>query len=204
MNATTMNKRSPDAGGTAARILDIAERFVQTRGFNGFSYADIAAEIQISKASLHYHFPAKSDLGEALVNRYAARFAEALNAIDKRGAAAPARLNAYARIYVDVLRDRRMCLCGMLAADYDTLPEPMRGAVIDFFDVNERWLAGVLEQGKNDGTLRFAETPGVVARAILGGLEGALLIARPYGDVERLEAAAARLLSEVVNTPPGA
>ena len=59
---------------TATRILDVAERLAQMRGFNGFSYADIAAELRITKASLHYHFATKADLGEALIGRYAARF----------------------------------------------------------------------------------------------------------------------------------
>ena len=65
-----------EAADTRSRILDVAERLVQTRGFNGFSYADIAAELQISKASLHYHFPSKAELGEALIGRYAARFGD--------------------------------------------------------------------------------------------------------------------------------
>ena len=133
---------------TASRILDVAERLVQSRGFNGFSYADVAAELKLSKASLHYHFPGKAELGEALIGRYAARFADALEEIDRRGGDSPAKLDAYARIYADVLNDGRMCLCGMLAADYDTLPTPMRDAVIRFFDDNEAWLTGVLEQGQ--------------------------------------------------------
>ena len=49
--------------GTASRILDVAERLAQTQGYNGFSYADIAAELGITKASLHYHFASKADLG---------------------------------------------------------------------------------------------------------------------------------------------
>jgi TetR/AcrR family transcriptional regulator, transcriptional repressor for nem operon len=56
---------------TAARILDVAERLAQVRGFNGFSHADIAAELGITKAALHYHFASKADLGEALIGRYA-------------------------------------------------------------------------------------------------------------------------------------
>ena len=51
---------------TAQRILDIAARLVQTRGFNGFSYADVAAELEVTKASLHYHFPTKAELGRKL------------------------------------------------------------------------------------------------------------------------------------------
>src|SRR5436309_10731187 len=98
-------------GDTASQILDVAERLVQSRGFNGFSYADVASELEISKASLHYHFAGKAELGEALIGGYAARFADALDAIDTGGGDAPAKLEAYARIYAEVLRDRRMCLC---------------------------------------------------------------------------------------------
>jgi TetR/AcrR family transcriptional repressor of nem operon len=187
---------------TAYRILDIAERLVQVRGFNGFSYADIASELGITKASLHYHFPGKAELGEALIARYAARFAEALEAIDRRGDDAPAKLEAYARIYADVLRDQRMCLCGMLAAEYDTLPEPMRERIIGFFDDNEAWLTAVLEHGQADGALAVSGSASDAAQAIVSGLEGALLIARPYGDVDRFEAAAGRLLASLASAAP--
>lgn len=195
-------KRERANADTASRILDISERLVQSRGFNGFSYADVASELNISKASLHYHFPGKAELGEALIGRYASRFAGALEEIDRRGKDARAKLDAYAAIYADVLRDRRMCLCGMLAADYDTLPKPMRAAVIHFFDDNERWLASVLEQGEREGTLSLGGSPGEAAQAIVSGLEGALLIARPYGDVARFQAAATRLLSSLASAVP--
>jgi TetR/AcrR family transcriptional repressor of nem operon len=33
---------------------------VQIRGFNGFSYADVAGELSLTTASLHYHFPGKA------------------------------------------------------------------------------------------------------------------------------------------------
>ena len=59
MSATRV-KRDP---GTPERILDVAERLVQLRGFNDFSYADIARELGITTASLHYHFPSKAELG---------------------------------------------------------------------------------------------------------------------------------------------
>jgi TetR/AcrR family transcriptional repressor of nem operon len=175
---------------------------VQTRGFNGFSYADVAAELGITKASLHYHFASKAELGRALVERYADRFAAALEQIDGRGEDAPAKLDAYARIYAGVLEQKRMCLCGMLAADYDTLPEPMREAVVGFFDRNESWLTAVFEQGEAEGSVRTDGSPREAARALVGGLEGAMLVARPYGDVARFEAAASRLLASLANAAP--
>jgi TetR/AcrR family transcriptional regulator, transcriptional repressor for nem operon len=88
-----------------------------------------------------------------------------------------------------------MCLCGMLAAEYQTLPQPMQDSVIGFFDHNETWLEGVLEQGRRDGSLQFAGSARDTARMIVGGLEGAMLVARPYGDIARFQAAAANLLA---------
>ena len=79
------SSRVRDEGDTPSRILDSAESLVQIRGFNGFSYADVAAELALTTASLHYHFPGKSELGRALITRYAMRFNAALARIDGAG-----------------------------------------------------------------------------------------------------------------------
>ena len=107
----------------------------------------------------------------------------------------PDKLAAYAGLYADALRGRRMCLCGMLAADYETLPDPIREGWSEFFDDNERWLAGVLDQGRAEGTLGFEEPSNETARMIISGLEGAMLLARSYGDVGRFHSAAGALLA---------
>lgn len=190
-----MTTRKSTNGHSATRILDVAERLVQLRGFNGFSYADVAAELNVTKASLHYHFAGKAELGEALIRRYTSRFAEALVEIEEADVDAPAALEAYAELYAGVLRDRRMCLCGMLAAEYQTLPRPMQDAVLRFFDENEAWLEGVLSKGRDEGTLQFRDSAKEAARLVVSALEGAMLTARPYGDVDRFEAAASALLA---------
>ena len=182
---------------TGTAILDVAERLVQQRGFNGFSYADVAAELGVTKAGLHYHFAGKAELGEALMTRYAERFAAALAEIDGREPSAPAKLRAYASLYGDVLNAERMCLCWMLAAEYGTLPAAMQEVVLRFFDDNERWLVGVLESGRRDGTLSFEQPPADAARLIVSALEGAMLVSRPFGDARRFEAAADGLLKSL-------
>jgi len=185
----------PVERGTAERALDVAERLVQVRGFNGISYADISAELGITKASLHYHFATKADLGRALIDRYAERFAEALRLIDRERSDAPSKLDAYAELYAEVLRGERMCLCGILAAEYQTLPEPMQGAVTAFFDDNEHWLEAVLAEGEAKRALKLSAPRREVAQGILGTLEGAMLVARPYGDPTRFDATARALLA---------
>jgi TetR/AcrR family transcriptional repressor of nem operon len=185
------------ATGTSQRILDIAERLVQTRGFNGFSYADVADALKVTKASLHYHFPSKADLGARLIERYERNFLAALEGIDARAKDARDKLRRYADIYEGVLGDNRMCLCGMLAAEYGTLPKSMRDEMRHYFDANERWLVGVLQQGKKDKSLRFTGTAAEAAQSLIGALEGAMMIARTYGDVARFAAVRDRVLGSL-------
>src|SRR5215212_8620379 len=104
-----------NGAGTTSRILDVAERLLQVRGYNGFSYGDVATELGITRAALHYHFRGKAELGQALIERYAARFAAALDHLDATAPDAADKLRGYVGLYTDVLRADRMCLCGMLA-----------------------------------------------------------------------------------------
>jgi TetR/AcrR family transcriptional repressor of nem operon len=182
---------------TAQRILDIAERLVQTQGFNGFSYADIAAELHITKASLHYHFATKGELGAELIARYHETFQRALDGIAADEPDARRRLRRYADLYAGVLRKDRMCLCGMLASEFGTLPGPMKEAVKRFFDANEAWVARVLEQGRRARALRFRGPPEELSRTLVASLEGAMLVARSYGDVSRFESSAERLIRQL-------
>ena len=184
------------ASPTASAILDIAERLVQSRGFNGFSYADIASELGITKASLHYHFPGKAELGESLIRRYSARFGEALVEIDGRQAPALEKLRAYCDLYRVVLRSERMCLCGMLAAEYETLPTAMRDAVVVFFDDNQGWLANLLGDGRATDDLHFTGSPDEAAHEIIAALEGAMLVSRPYQNTAVLDSVAKRVVLE--------
>jgi TetR/AcrR family transcriptional repressor of nem operon len=184
-----------DGAGTTSRILDVAERLLQVRGYNGFSYGDVAAELDITRAALHYHFKGKAQLGQALIERYAARFSEALTALDATAPDAATKLRGYVGLYTEVLSDDRMCLCGMLAAEHRTLPEPLQQAVCAFFASNIAWLRKVLEEGCADGSLRCPGTSEDTASMVLGTLEGAMLITRLDGDVARFTATTDQLLA---------
>src|SRR6187549_2492803 len=190
LGATNPLVPSTSPASTADRILDVAERLVQVHGFNAFSYADIAAELGIRKASLHHHFPTKAGLGTALISRYHDRFGEALAEILANSEDAGVRLQAYVRLYSKVLRNKRMCLCGVLAADFETLPRPMREGVLSFFGLNEEWLTRVLEEGRQVGALHFEGPAPRIAAFLVSSLEGAMLLARSYGKISRFESVA--------------
>jgi TetR/AcrR family transcriptional regulator, transcriptional repressor for nem operon len=187
---------------TAQQILDLAQDLVQTRGYNAFSYADIAKALKMSNASLHYHFPSKADLGNSLIARYENRFLQALNAIEGGGGTMAERFGAFVGIYSDVLADDHICLCGMLAAEFETLPQPMRSALDHFFEVTEAWLEIVLEEGRRKGEFNFDETAREVAQVSVAALEGAMILARSHGDHNRFHTAARRLIAGLARPKP--
>ena len=182
---------------TSQRILDIAEALVATRGFNAFSYADIAAVMNITKASLHYHFSSKSELGTRLINRYDATFMAALDEIRRDVEDGAERLRRYVDLWLGVLRNDRMCLCGMLAAEYSTLTPPMRVALKGFMDRHEAWVSQVLDEGRKRGELHFEGEAGETAGLVIGVLEGTMMMARAHGENGRFIAAIRRMLDRM-------
>lgn len=182
------------SGETAELVLDVAQSLAQTRGFNGFSFRDLAAAIGVKSASIHYHFPSKADLGVALVRRYRRAFEDALHDAEARSAAASFRLKAFVEIFRSSLEEDRLCLCGMLGAERDSLPPQVAIEVRDFFAFCEDWLASQMKQGRQDGTFDFAGSPQVAALQLLALLEGGLLVARSLGDPARFDKATACFL----------
>lgn len=182
--------------GTRERVIEVARSMMQQRGFNGFSYNDVAAAVGVSHVAVHHHFKAKSDLGAAAMADYGRTFTEALTDAERRHPDAAGRLKAFMELFRRVLDEGdRLCLCGMLASEYVTLPESIRAEVRSFFERSEAWLAHVLEDGRERGQLSFDESPKVVAEALLASLEGALISARTFGDARRFVTASEWLVS---------
>lgn len=179
---------------TAERILDVAEELVQTRGLNAMSYADISASIGIRKASLHYHFATKDDLVRALIERYSARFFAALDSLTAEVDDPVRRLHGYAEVYASVLERGRMCLCGMLASDFETLSDDARHSVEQFFERNVDWVESVVAEAKRGGRAPAGTDPRAAAETIVAGLEGAMLVSRPLPGAQRFRTIADALI----------
>lgn len=180
---------------TKEHILSSAQRLVQQRGFNGFSYADVADEVGIRKASLHHHFASKADLGVALVEAYAAQFDQALADIDRAATTAPEKLKAYVAIYRATLDSDRICMCGMLATETMTLDAAMLPRLKRFFVRNTEWLAQLLAEGRSQGVFAFDGAAADHARAVLSMLQGASLVCRSSGDMDAFDRTTAILVN---------
>jgi len=185
------------SGGTADRIVEVAQRLLQTRVYNGFSYADIALELGLTKASLHHHFCTKAHLGDSVVRRHLEYAQTVLRGIDAEGLDAFESLRRYAQVYEDVLLGDRMCLCGILAAEFDTVPALIQESISEFFRFNAQWLAQTIARGRAAGSVRGSGSDEELAQLLLSTLEGALLICWPGRDRARLSGTVRLLLESL-------
>lgn len=172
---------------TKERILTEAEALIQTKGYNAFSFRDIAAAINIKTASIHYHFPCKEDLGVAVIAWHAGKIAQVLSGIGGDASLSPReKIQAFldAVLTLTFHADNKMCLGGMFASDLQSLPGAIQNEVKKFFVMLLDWLEGILVA--NDFSREVSLS---IARQIIALIEGALLLARLYGDVTFLEEA---------------
>lgn len=181
------------------KILDVAQHLAQTKGYNAFSYRDLAAEVGIKTSSIHYHFPKKEDLATALMERHRAVFAKLLKNIDATGADPVTKLRKYVGLFIGTLNDcNKICLGGMFASEILTFSDVTRQQVQHYFAQNESWLEGLIKEGIKKGVFAVETRPAKIARDIFAALEGAMLISRTFDDKRRLKQLGAWLESLLV------
>ena len=171
---------------TTDRILDATQDLVQTRGFNAFSYRDVAEKIHIRTASIHYHFPKKDDLALALIRRYHERFLYTLRQIGQGESRPENRLAAYMELFSDLSsRGERLCLFAVFSADAASLSEDVQAEIRSFYDTNVDWIANVIEGGRQAGSFAFSGSSPEMARGIFALLEGEILVRRAFRQESR-------------------
>jgi TetR/AcrR family transcriptional regulator, transcriptional repressor for nem operon len=174
-----MVKRAMSSSAKEA-ILAAAKRAAQAHGYNGLNFRDLADEVGIKAASIHYHFRSKADLGAAVARRYWEDTASGLEAMAAETSDPICCLRQYPEMFRKALATgNRMCLCSFMAAEYDDLPEAVKREVQTFGDVNVAWLSRLLSAA----TVVSARESEQRARAIFAAIAGAQLIARSRSDI---------------------
>ena len=182
--------------GKALDILHAARKLIMDRGFNGFSFRDVAASVGIKSASIHYHYATKADLAEATARAYRLTFKDLAEQIDAVSAAD--KLRAYGALFVVTLRDQgQVCLGGMLAADIASLPDQVRMEVAQFFTEQNEWIENVVRDGQSNGQFRADLDATVFAKMFISGLEGAMMVSRGLEQPQDLEDALEMLVQLV-------
>ena len=170
---------------TKRAILDLAEDFLQEKGFNGFSYAHIATELDVKNAAIHYHFPTKEALGDAVIQRYRDRFQLWINNSRVKDLPPKEKLDWFFSIYTSTRADHgKVCLAGSLETEFNSIPESLRKQTQALTRELLSWLEATLSDGRDAGVFNFSGDPASKAALILSSLQGALQMARALGTAK--------------------
>jgi len=168
---------------TRQKLVDSARRLIQLRGYNGFSYADVADEVQVRKASIHHHFPAKGDLAREVIGQSRAVIVAQTRALEGAAFDPEEQLRMYTGYWERCIADGSapFCVAGMLAAELPTLPADLAVDVRAHFRDLTRWLEAVLDSGVRLGRFELDGTPRLEAESFMSLVYGAMLTARAQG-----------------------
>jgi TetR/AcrR family transcriptional repressor of nem operon len=166
----------------AIAIIDAAERRMRIGGFNGFSFREIAADVGVKSASVHYHFPTKEKLAAAVVRRYTDEVAKI---IDRELATDPDNpVSVWTRAFRGTLHsDERMCPCAVLGAGSLDLPPEVAAEVMRFFRM---CLDKLVAEGLSANS----------AAQLLATITGAMVVANALNDTAEYDRATSELTRE--------
>jgi TetR/AcrR family transcriptional repressor of nem operon len=165
---------------TKTLILDVAHKLMVERGFSAFSYADIADAVQIRKASIHYHFPTKTELVVAVLERHRLRMQEAHMGLDEHVASPADRLKKYMEYWEVCIRNMSdpFCIAALLGAELPSLPEEVQAEVGKHFTSLRQWIARTLKAGAKQGEIRLQGSADVEAEMLMAAVHGGMISAR--------------------------
>lgn len=166
-------------------VMAAARRAAQSHGYTGINFRELAAEVGIKSATIHYYFPTKVDLGAAVAKRYWEDAQTVLNNLWNEGGDPTGALKAYPETFRRSLEhDNRICLCSFMSAEHDDLPDPVKQEVAAFADINIAWLKRVLSAATDLDPAASERR----ARAIFAAVAGAQLMARSRSDITVFDA----------------
>jgi TetR/AcrR family transcriptional repressor of nem operon len=169
------------------QLLDLAQSMIQERGYNAFSFKDLAKRVGIKTASVHYHFPSKAELGQQVMERYLHRLEASLQTWAAL-ANETARLHAFVSIYRQTEEQHTICLCGSMASDIETLDAHVQAPVSAYLERSQAWVAQCVQSGLDSGEFVSALPAETLALSLLSSLQGALILSRAQSTERLLDA----------------
>lgn len=179
---------------TRETIIEKADEFIRNKGYNAFSFKDISNDIGIKTASIHYHFPTKSDLGVATIKEHVARY-ESLK--EKVANESPlTKLEAFLAIHTQIKQENKVCIVGSLSTDLNTLDETIKTELQIFAKLVIEWITEILTEGKELKIFDFEITPRTKAIMIITNMVAIVQLSRLTGQ-DDFEAVKETILTEL-------
>ncbi|KOG39861.1 TetR family transcriptional regulator [Streptomyces resistomycificus] len=178
---------------TSERLIESTRELLWERGYVGTSPKAILERAEAGQGSMYHHFKGKPDLALAAIRRTAEELTATAEGVLGGPGTPYQRIEAYLRRERDVLRG---CPIGRLTMDPDIVAsEDLRAPVDEALDRIRERIAGIVEEGKEQGQFAPFLDGEDIAAAVLATVQGGYVLARASGSPAAFDAGVRGLLS---------
>jgi TetR/AcrR family transcriptional repressor of nem operon len=166
---------------TQEKIVELARNYIQLLGYHSFNYKQIASQLNIKNAAIHHYYPAKEDLGLAVIEKDQADFAAFAKSIEN--ATPTEKAEAMLQIYKQYFNDgHKMCLISSIGSSYSGIPEKMQPSAKEHISLMMTWMDDVFNEGLQSGEFNFTGTAEDMTLRWTTNLQGSLITGRLRGE----------------------
>lgn len=166
---------------TRERLIDAAHRLALRKGFDRTSVSEVIADAGVQRGSLYHYFPGKDDLGLAVLERDRVAFMRMLDSTLSRPGDPAEVLKVFFNAALKKHRDTGFvggCLWGNTALEMSDTNPAYAKLVTEVFDAWISKLGSVIQRGQAEGVYRTDVEADDLARLVVAGIEGGIMMAR--------------------------
>lgn len=164
-----------------SQIIELALRLIQQKGYVAFSYDDLAKQLGVTKASIHYHFEKKEDLGIAVCEKIQQNLRSVFASINQHPTLEE-KYEHYVSERSGLLHANEICAIASLQTDFESLPASLQDRLKELSQMELSFLSKILKEASEEGRIRQFEELDEVAITILCCLKGAFQYDRVLGE----------------------
>lgn len=164
------------------QITELALITIRERGYLSFSYDDLAKALNVTKASIHYHFMKKEDLGLAICTKIQDGLEAAYSKVIQLDVNPEEKLWTFFFKRARKIADNEVCPLSSLQADYNYLPESMQKRVYELSELEIEYVQYLIMDIKNEEGQEQFQDARALAALLIASLKGALQYRRVLGS----------------------
>ncbi|MGQ7887293.1 TetR/AcrR family transcriptional regulator [Paenibacillus sp. WC2504] len=163
------------------QIVDLALQLIREKGYVAISYDDLSKQLGVTKASIHYHFEKKEDLGLALMGKVQENLEQFLKLIKSSVMTVEEKLTLYFERQYAPLSSDEICPISSLQSDFASLPDVIRVKVQELSEFEIKVITTILTDEQGTKPANQSKDIEAVVYTVLSCLKGALQYKRALG-----------------------